>query len=138
MIRLEIWVFSWMGPLGFWETVATSQRAYSALCNVRPETMSVQKKSLFCLGPAPVGLSGGKKKKNLLSGLCSRAQVAWKKWTWQLPSRQQEGWPRVPEQSRKQSSSTGWSRSEGDRVGILTAGLSWCLEKPSWTAAVNH
>lgn len=31
-----------------------------------------------------------------------------------------------------------WSRSEGDRVRILTAELSPCLEKPSRTAAVNH
>lgn len=43
----------------------------------------------------------------------------------------------MPEQSKPQSLlSPSWS--EGDRVGILAAELSWCLGKPSWTAALNH
>lgn len=42
-----------MSPLGFWETVTTSQRAYSALCNV----LQKKKKGHSCLGPAPGDLS---------------------------------------------------------------------------------
>lgn len=126
IVRLETWAFSWMGPLGFWRTVTTGHRTYPALCNF----LAGKKKSLLPRTDSSVpvkspslwplfGSSGCMEEMNLATPFQAAGEVAKSIGT-------------------KQSLLLHWSRSEGDRVSILIAGLSWCLEKPSWTAAVNH